>query len=822
MNGPDRAAAAIRALVAQRLAQHHQIVRWRPVEAVLGDGRYQVDGRAVSMTGLGHLRAGQVVPVVYEHGAPLVILWHQSRRGQPGVQGGGGNILEVLYMDGGEVWFANDQQVTKIISAGSVVGNMGSVKWGAKDTQCVVQGAVARRRTSTTQGGGAGAVQRNLTVQDAVGSTSAAAASRPTATVHFVDPGAANQPLTVAANVGTATVTVTLATGSDGSRTTTAADAVTAIASDPAASTLLGVSLKPNPDPGGATNIGSGIMQPETVTLTAGTVVTDPAFFVFSLARTPDKPVGVSALSATLLRTDLVAELELIKATISGSLTGVDTLTFGDITSKNQLRYLYSPGTQAGAITQTGVPVTLRQTTHSVSVHDYALDADGQVRALWIYGYTIPALSAPLPSYAWQATGGGAATLQTIGSTADQIDLGGGSIGHVALVNVTTGAILWRTGPSGTETITATGALNTGLTFYPRLRATLSFCLGGILWQTAASDQSPETGGIAASSPSGNVFGGVAPAAQDPDLSRTDVRGVQAMTAFSAPGAPWFGAIPSARITSSSIVADLTAGGQTFAASNTGIPCGGSDNDLLTTACVLRLTRTTSGATGLAHGVTDSQIITAHVDPTKARIVVALQQTPSDGTDRKFALVVIDGTGAVVRTIRDFRVVQGQTIYAANATAVLWSERTTAANPLHDNPDTVYLTNIETPGGAEIAVATDVGQPTRLVAGAITSASLDLLTPHWAYAKHPTLWMFLTLWEFFSGAPQWRYQRSDVSPATGGFLTGKLPNDTPMTAIGPLKEMTAATKALVAAGDFHVVNDQEALAAVGRLKGAPV
>lgn len=111
-----------------------------PIDAVLGDGRYQIGADALRVKGQALLKVGQRVHVLWKRGRRAVILTHQWRRTQGGTWDipPGGGVVEALLIADGAVYFRNAEQVTDLGLAGDWDAAPVFVRWGHDGASFVV------------------------------------------------------------------------------------------------------------------------------------------------------------------------------------------------------------------------------------------------------------------------------------------------------------------------------------------------------------------------------------------------------------------------------------------------------------------------------------------------------------------------------------------------------------------------------------------------------------------------------------------------------------------------------------------------------------
>lgn len=125
-------------LKGRNLGPDGQAVTIERVTAIVGNG---VEVRGVRLPvageGLKTLRPGSTVAVAWKGGRPVVAIAHSARRsGAPTPMPSGIAIVEVLFIAGEagarDVYFRNDQQVTKLEIRAQLAGDPEEVKWGAR------------------------------------------------------------------------------------------------------------------------------------------------------------------------------------------------------------------------------------------------------------------------------------------------------------------------------------------------------------------------------------------------------------------------------------------------------------------------------------------------------------------------------------------------------------------------------------------------------------------------------------------------------------------------------------------------------------------
>ncbi len=151
----SRIAQAVRKLVVDAATVDAQEIRMQAVQGISAAGRYVIDGATISAVGTARLAVGQIVPVVYESGRPLVIfaLEWQRGRGEVGQEQALGIVEELLLLraaspDPGSLWFRSDSQIIRldvVAAAGSVtlgLANITALKWGDDQNSFVLQGTI--------------------------------------------------------------------------------------------------------------------------------------------------------------------------------------------------------------------------------------------------------------------------------------------------------------------------------------------------------------------------------------------------------------------------------------------------------------------------------------------------------------------------------------------------------------------------------------------------------------------------------------------------------------------------------------------------------
>jgi hypothetical protein len=122
-------------------------VTWETVQEREENGRYRVRGRALATVGAIPYRPGDRVPVLWQDGAPRVILGHSWRRAQfgPSLRLDAQGIVEELAISnldarGANVWYRNHEKTVKLDVLRFLGGHAPQVvKWGYDGNSFAVQ-----------------------------------------------------------------------------------------------------------------------------------------------------------------------------------------------------------------------------------------------------------------------------------------------------------------------------------------------------------------------------------------------------------------------------------------------------------------------------------------------------------------------------------------------------------------------------------------------------------------------------------------------------------------------------------------------------------